>query len=283
MYSKKILLFGGSGFLGSSILKKYKKIYSPPHSAVDLEKLDKVFDYIYKKEPESIIYAAGITKIDFAQKNKLITNKINYDIPNKISKFCSENKIKFIYISTNAVFDGYKNKFQFSEFDKPIAKSVYGNSKLFGENAILSNGNNNCVIRVITLFGIGDKSNFLQKMINNLTLGKEFFGIYDQIQNPLNVDIAAESILFATKNNLKGIYNLGSLDYDSNFNFLVNVAKEMSLDYKLIKKISFRDFQVEKFIYRKKKCVLITDKFREVSGDKILKTLNASISYLNLK
>jgi dTDP-4-dehydrorhamnose reductase len=282
MNEKKILLFGATGFLGQRILSKNKQILAPKHSSLDLLDLGKVFKYIEQKKPNQIIYAAGITKIDFAQKNKKITHDLNYRIPKQISKFVSKAKVNFTYVSTDAVFDGYKNKFEFSENDKTLAKSVYGISKLRGEEAILAN-DNNTVVRLITLFGIGNKNNFLQKMIDSLKSGKEFFGINDQIQNPLNVDIAAEAILYLVENDYEGIYNLGALSSDSNYNFLVKTARKQGLNYKLIREITFDKFMENKIAHRKRKSVLRTDKFSKLSKNKILKTLDDSIAYLNLK
>lgn len=283
MDSKKILLFGGSGFLGSTILKEDKQILAPSHPKLDLTNTDDLFNYIYKNEPSHIIYASGITRIDFAQKNKELTNLLNYKIPKQISKFSSKNNINFVYISTDAVFDGYKNKFEFDEGDKKNAISVYGNSKLKGEEAVLSSNNNFSVYRLITLFGLGNKNNFIEKLLNTLSKDDEFYGIRDQINNPLNVDLAAEAILFGIKNNLKGIYNLGALNSDSNYNFLVKVAKKLNLNSNLIKQITFKEFVNEKVAHRKRKSVLITDKFMKISKSNILRDLDDSISYLNLK
>ena len=83
--------------------------------------------------PDKIIYCAGISSMDFAQKNKSITNNLNNKIPGLIAKFAAKNNIAFYFISTDAVFDGYKNKFEFTENDKTKAKSIYGISKEKGE------------------------------------------------------------------------------------------------------------------------------------------------------
>lgn len=282
MALKKILIFGGSGFLGSTILKVDNKLVAPPKSKLDLNNTKEIFEYIYKLMPEKIIYCAGISSMDFAQKNKSLTNKLNNKIPGLIAKFTSKNNISFYYISTDAVFDGYKKKFEFTEFDKTRAKSVYGVSKEKGEFSVLK-FKKTTVLRIINLFGNGNNKNFIQRMIDNLSNNKEFPGIIDQINNPLNVKIAANSILFAVNNNLEGIYNLGALNSESNYNLLIKAANQLKLDSKLIKKISFDDFMKGKISYRKKKSVLITNKFHEKSNKNILKTIDDSITYLSLK
>lgn len=279
MNSNKILILGGSGLLGSNLKKQFKnyKVFAPSHKDLDLVNIKNVESFISKHNPKFIIYAAGVARIDEAEDNKKKTGLLNYLVPKKLSKFSSKKKIPFIYISTDAVFDGYKNKYKFRETDKPKPKSTYGKSKLLGENAVLNASKENCVLRLITLYGNSDKPNFALMMIGKLKNSKEFGGLVDQIRNPILVDIAAEGIKFAVEQNLNGIYHLGSLDYESNYEFLVKVAKKFNLDKNLIKKNTFGNFIKGKKGHRKKKSVLICDKFVKASKGKILKTAHESI------
>lgn len=278
----KILLFGGSGFLGSHLkdeLKTYK-LFSPNRNTVNLLDINKLLKYLERLRPDLIIYSAGITKIDLAEKNKTLTNKLNFEIPKKISQFAFTNDSKVIYISTDAVFDGYRRKFEFTEKDRTFAKSAYGKSKLLGEDTVLSRNSKNLVLRAITYFGGNNENNFANAMIKNLKANKPYLGIYDQIQNPLSILIGTKAVKFSIENDLKGIYNLGSLDSDSNYNFLVKLARKNKLNSDLIKKISFKEFMRDKSGHRKQKSVLLVDKFNEVSNKKILKTINQSINSL---
>src|SRR5258708_39818493 len=113
MKKQKILLFGGSGFLGSRLLTKLKpnEVVAPTHTELDLLNIENVYKLIDKIQPEVIIYAAGITKIDAAESNKELAFTLNAKIPQKIANFIAPHNILFIYISTDAVFDGYRNKY----------------------------------------------------------------------------------------------------------------------------------------------------------------------------
>src|SRR6266567_1326297 len=119
MNQKKILLFGGSGFLGSKLQNHFpfSGLTAPTHKELDLLNIQNVSHFIENNNPQAIIYAAGITKIDSAEENNELAYLLNHRIPEKIAKFVSKNNIPFIYISTDAVFDGYKNKYQFLETD----------------------------------------------------------------------------------------------------------------------------------------------------------------------
>ncbi len=277
MSYKTLLLLGGSGFLGSKLLGAFPsdKVIAPGHKQLDITQIKKVYAFIETIQPAVILYAAGITSIDFAEANEERTYLLNYRIPEKISKFAARNNIRFVSISTDAVFDEYMNKDQFSETDTPKARTVYGLSKLAGEEAVLGNSSQNCVLRLITLFGTGHpKPNFVALM------KEKFSGVIDQIRNPLYVAIAAEAITFAVKQQLHGIYHLGALDADTNYNFLVKVAKRFMLDSSLIEKITYNDFMKDKRGYRKKNSVLVCNKFVQVSNNSILRTIEDSIELL---
>lgn len=283
MNSKKILLLGGSGFLGSRLKKWFPSnfIFSPTHTELDLLQIRDVHKFIERLQPDGIIYSAGITRIDVAEMNSRLTYLLNYQTPKNISKFVSRKKIPFVYISTDAVFDGYRNKYIFSETDIPKAKSIYGLSKLKGEEAVLEISPNNAIARLITLYGIHPtKQSFVMRMLENLKKNQSFAGVIDQIQNPLQVDIAGKAIAFIVKHKLKGIYHLGALDSDSNYNFLLRIASKFNLNTSLVKKVTFADFMKNKKGHRKKKSILLCEKFATISQNKILEDLDASIQKL---
>ena len=282
MKKRKVLLFGGNGFLGSKLIKELKNdIAAPSHTELDLLKINNVFRAIEKIRPDFIIYSAGITKIDAAEVDQDLALTLNEKIPGKIAKFISPQNIPFIYVSSDAVFDGYKKKYQFAEDDKTNPKTNYGISKLKGEEAVLRANENNTVIRLITLFGIDyHRPNFLTKTLNNLKANKQVFGITDQMQNPTEVNTAARAISFIVGKQLNGICHVGSLDWDTNYNFMMRFAFKFGLNQSLIKKISFEEFMKSKNAYRKKKSVLLCNKLSKISNNTLLKTIDESFDSL---
>lgn len=278
MKKRKTIIFGGSGFLGTYLYKNSLSDHflAPIHKEVDLLDQEKVLKFIDKNEPSQIIYLAGVTKIEIAESNKDLADMLNHKIPKIIAKYASKNGVPVLYTSTDAVFDGYKSKFLFSETDKPLPKSDYGKSKYLGETAIMNSSNKNCVLRLITLFG-ENRKNFATILIDRLKNNLEFAGMIDQTQNPLLVNIAAKGINFSINNEIKGIYHMGSLDYLTNYDLLIKIAKKNNLETDLIKKITFKDFYGDKANYRKRNSVLIAEKFNEISNREILKNTDESI------
>jgi dTDP-4-dehydrorhamnose reductase len=280
---QRILIFGGSGFLGSELIYQLKQhiVIAPNHHELDLLDINRVYQKIETTQPDVIIYSAGITKIDAAEANKELAFLLNAKIPEKISSFASKHKIRCIYISTDAVFDGTKRKFIFSESDPPVAKSIYGLSKLLGESAVLSKNSHNTIVRLITLYGIDlAHPNFITKIYYDLKKNKKVYGITDQIQNPLFIKIAAEAISSVINKNLTGIYHLGALDYCTNYHFVVKFAEKLNLNTNLIQKVTYNEFFKEKVTNRRKKSVLTCNKFVDDSKSNILRSYESSIEYM---
>ena len=143
-----ILLTGGKGLFGSTFMKKNKKIkkqiFSPSSSRLDITKKKKTSDYLKKYMPKLIIHAAALVGIKPCEENELLCKKVNIDGTRNLCTYAKKNNVRFIYISTDYVFDG--NKGNYSENDKPNPRSTYGKSKLSAEN-IVKTLNNYLIIR----------------------------------------------------------------------------------------------------------------------------------------
>ena len=94
--------------------------------------------------PKLIIHAAAMVGIEACNKNKLLCRKINIQGTRNIADYAKKNSIRFIYISTDYVFDGKKGNY--NEANKPNPQSIYGKSKLSAEN-IVKTLNNYLIIR----------------------------------------------------------------------------------------------------------------------------------------
>lgn len=280
----RILILGSTGLLGSSILDilNGEIILNPSHSEINLTEIKDILNYIDNSNPTHIIYLAGITKIDDAEKNPELASILNFETPKQIAKYLSFSTTRLIYASTDAIFDGYKNMYHFTENDNPNPKSIYGKTKLKGEDAVLSASSFNTSVRLINLYGWNQKS-YVYKMINLLKAGHEFEGITDQIKNPTYIDDASNCIKFIINKNLNGIYHIGSLDEITNYDFLIMVARKFKLNYSLIKKIRFENFLKNKTGHRKRNSVLITEKFNQISKNEILKTTEQSTNELHIR
>ena len=139
----KVLLTGGSGLLGSEILKIYDRklctIVAPSSKYFNIlnpTTIDNDFDII--------IHSAAMTNTVEAESNIGYTNEVNVIGTLNMIKFAQQNKSKFVYISTDYVFDGESGPY--STYDKINPISNYAKSKAAGE--ICSLMYNNSIINL---------------------------------------------------------------------------------------------------------------------------------------
>ena len=113
--------------------------------------------------------------------------KINSDATRYLCKVAKQNDIFFIYISTDAVFDGNQNNL-FSEEDKPNPLNIYGKTKLHGEKYVQEMLTNYLIIRT-NIFGwnIQNKISFAEWVYKSLISKKNIKMFYDIYFTPIYV------------------------------------------------------------------------------------------------
>lgn len=280
---QKILVYGISGMTGtrlSQLLKDKFKIMGPPHSHLDLTKKRAVVKNIKDVAPDQIVYLAGVTKVDDAQRNKRLAYLLNSKVPEYIAKISSKLDIPVNYISTDAVFEGKKKGKAYREDDKTGPISVYGRSKLSGEKAVLAASKQNSVIRTIMIYSsyFPHRKDFARSACEFLKNKREFAGIVDQIISPTFVDDLVWGIAAILKKRPGEIYHLAATDYTTNYGFVQKIAKAFKFDEKLIAKTTFSEFFKDKPAPRQQYSVLNTTKFRKEFGNGILHSIDQGIA-----
>src|SRR3989338_3709519 len=139
--SNKILITGGSGILGSSIVR-IVKCDTPDFKELDVTDLKKCQKAMKKYNPDIIIHCAAWTDVVGAEKEKEKCWKVNVVGTENMVKVASGRR--FIYISTHYVFDGEKGNYK--ENDTPNSLNFYSLTKLVGE-AIVHQYPNTLIIR----------------------------------------------------------------------------------------------------------------------------------------
>ena len=137
----KILVTGINGQLGHDVVKELNKRGHQP-IGVDREKMDltsseQIKVCIKNVKPEAIIHCAAYTAVDAAEDNEELCRRINATATKEIAECAKELDIPMIYISTDYVFSGEKDK-QSEYIEKDITNSInnYGKTKLEGEEFV---------------------------------------------------------------------------------------------------------------------------------------------------
>jgi len=231
-----ILVTGSHGQLGSelrALSTSYENYYFFTNkNELDISNIQDTKKFIEENNIDIIINCAAYTAVDKAEDEEVNANAINNIAVKNMSKISKEKSIKLIHISTDYVFDGTNFK-PYVETDKVNPKSVYGQTKLDGENAMLSiNPLNSIIIRtswVYSSFG----ANFVKTM---LRLGKErdeLGVIFDQVGTPTYARDLAKTILEILpkiENEKVEIYNYSNEGVLSWYDFAKEIMRMAKID-----------------------------------------------------
>lgn len=245
----KILLTGSSGILGSTILKKFDANYNFLN-LINKNKINYKYNQIVIKNnfeilkkifagfrPDIIIHAAANTNIEDCQKNKKNCKKINFKFTKNLVKLSKLFKVKFIYISTDQVYN--KNFYQ-KEISKLKSNNYYTDTKILSENLIKSNLKDYTILRT-NFFGKSTvlKKTFSEIIVQALQDSKKIYLFDDIYFNPINIDVLTRIIGIIIDKKIKGIFNVGTLNGLSKYKFGLKIAKKFSLNSNYIIKDSF--------------------------------------------
>lgn len=164
-----IWLIGNKGMLGNDVEKLLKErglIYWASDKEIDISDYKALEKFGKDKKIKWIINCSGYTKVDKAEEEIDEAFKINKDGVRNIALFSASRQIRLIYISTDYVFDGRKERdaVAYSEDDKTNPKNIYGKSKLAGEEEIKKILEKYFIIRTAWLYGL-QGNNFVYTML----------------------------------------------------------------------------------------------------------------------
>ena len=193
----KTLIFGAAGQLGYEIMRQGQNLSLEIHGVdlpqTDITEMAQVNKAFAKYRPQLVINTAAYTNVDGAESEPELATAINKDGPANIARACAENKIPFIHLSTDYVFDGEKGS-PYRETDPVSPIGVYGRSKAEGESALRSVLNEHIILRTAWLYG-SHGHNFV-KTIMKLSREKEAIRVVsDQYGSPTSATDLAEAIL----------------------------------------------------------------------------------------
>lgn len=181
----KILLTGKNGQLGYELersLQGLGEIVALNRSQMDLADLQQVRDCIRSIKPTLIINPAAYTAVDKAESEPDLAFKVNAEAPAVMAEEVKKLGAAMVHYSTDYVFDGNKRT-PYTEEDVTHPMSVYGASKLAGEQAVQAAGIPHLILRTSWVYGMRGK-NFLLTMLR-LAQERDSLGVVaDQYGTP---------------------------------------------------------------------------------------------------
>jgi dTDP-4-dehydrorhamnose reductase len=201
---KNILITGGDGQLGSALKLASKAFLDFNIVFTDIAEFDitnqhSVNNFLKENPFDFLINCAAYTAVDKAEEQKELAFRINALGPKNLAKACKAHSCQLIHISTDYVFDG-KYFVPYTEEMECNPPSIYGQSKLAGEQEICQNNESAIIIRTSWLYSeFGN--NFLKTMLKLGTERDELRVIFDQIGTPTYaVDLANMLLILIDKN-----------------------------------------------------------------------------------
>lgn len=199
LIQKNVLVTGANGQLGQE-LQDRSQISNTPFKFIftDIDQLDitdkdQVEYFVEQNSIEYIINCAAYTAVDKAEVDEDKAYLINYESVKNLAEVSSKFGVKLIHISTDYVFDGTANE-PYKETSVCNPLSVYGKSKLKGEQAIEDIADEWMIIRTSWLFSKYG-ANFVKTMLNLMASREEINIVADQRGTPTYAADLAEMIL----------------------------------------------------------------------------------------
>jgi dTDP-4-dehydrorhamnose reductase len=202
--AKCILVTGKNGQLGQSILSLIGSYPLSTFTFVDREALDlssseSIERYFKDKKFDVIINCAAYTAVDKAETESGLADQINHLAVKQLAQIAKKQDATFIHLSTDYVFNGQNYK-PYEETDKTDPQSVYGLSKLKGEQALQAINPKGIIIRTSWVYSEYG-NNFVKTMLR-LGKEKEQLGIiFDQVGTPTYAGDLAKAVLDIVKSN----------------------------------------------------------------------------------
>lgn len=247
----KVLITGSTGLLGKSLIEKcandieilatYVGTYQMEENKrvryfnLDIRDKGGYRNLFEKSRPDVTVHLAGIGSPDFAENNRELVKDINLNGTKNIIQLCEEFNSKFIFVSSNGIYDG--DKAPYSEEDNAEPINYYGEIKLKGEEVTRKANVPFSIVRPILMYGWQypfERSNIVTHSIVKL-INNESVHVYNDVYvMPLLNHSCAKAIWKVIIEDKYGVYNIAGADRVSIYELIIKVAEIFKLDKTLV-------------------------------------------------
>ena len=189
----KVLLLGKTGQLGWELhrtLQPLGDIVALAYPEIDMSNAESIRNAVRFHAPNVIVNATAYTAVDKAESESALAYAVNAEGPRVLAEEARQLNALLVHFSTDYVFDGAKNA-PYLETDTPNPLSVYGKSKLAGEQAVQSVGGIYLVLRTAWVYS-KSKDSFAGKVLQWARQNETLKVVSDQVSNPTWARMLAE-------------------------------------------------------------------------------------------
>lgn len=229
-----ILITGCNGQLGNEI-QLLEKQY-PQHAFIntdvaelDITSVNAIERFVDDNKIDGIINCAAYTAVDKAESNEELCRKLNADAPGYLASAVEKRGGWMVQISTDYVFDG-TNHTPYREEEPTCPNSVYGRTKLEGEQNVQKACSKTMIIRTAWLYSTFG-NNFVKTMLRLVREKDELGVIFDQIGTPTYArDLAVAIMTAIDKGIVPGIYHFSNEGVISWYDFTMAIHRIAHID-----------------------------------------------------
>jgi dTDP-4-dehydrorhamnose reductase len=238
----RVLITGGTGQLGRALLRTAPAVecFAPDRQQLNLTDFDALWAQVKQYAPDLIIHAAAMTDVDGCERDPNAAWQLNALATQHMAAAAQEIGARLVYLSTNFVFDGEANE-PYHEFASPDPISVYGASKLGGEDAVRALCPKHYVVRTAMVFDETGR-NFVNTMLRLAQNHDRLTVVHDQFGNPTYAHDLALAIWKLTNQPSYGTFHLTNQGATSWFDWAVEVFRLAGIDIR-VEPIAAADYQ----------------------------------------
>ncbi|SAK43968.1 dTDP-4-dehydrorhamnose reductase [Caballeronia catudaia] len=213
-----ILITGAGGQVGTELIRGMSllgRVVAVTRSECDLGRSEQVESMMNEVGPAVILNAGGYTEVDRAESDSVIAHRVNAEAPGVLARAASRMDALLVHYSTDYVFSGEKAT-AYTEEDEPNPLSVYGESKLAGERAVMEAGGKHYIFRTSWVFGLRG-ANFLKSIARAARTRDALSVVADQFGAPTSAALVADVTALAVRAYLRddrplanGVYHLAA-------------------------------------------------------------------------
>jgi dTDP-4-dehydrorhamnose reductase len=206
----RVAITGATGLFGHALVQEFRTAHDvKPLTRADADITDHpaIRRVLRDLQPELIVHPAGIANIDTCELHPEMAQAVNVDANRNLVETAREVGAGFVFISTDAVFDGEKTT-PYTESDPTNPPTVYGRSKVAAEQ-VVATLERSWTFRVSVLFGPG-KENFISKCLDQVRARQPYPVAKDQMGSATYTVDAARKIMEVVEATKYGLYHLSN-------------------------------------------------------------------------
>lgn len=228
----KILVTGAHGQLGREIARKGTEynLFLTDQDTLNITDGAAVANCIQQLKPDVVIHCAAYTNVDGAESDSDGAFRVNVVGSQNLAAGCLETGARLVYVSTDYVFDGSKTE-PYREFDVVNPQTVYGLTKVQGEQVVRQILGRHYIVRTAWLYG--DGNNFVRTMLRLASQNQPLRVVDDQFGTPTSTTDLARAIYKLIRSDAYGTYHATCQGQCSWYEFATEIFRQRGLKVKV--------------------------------------------------